>query len=183
MDNTRYGIFLRPDPTTCWTITQITTALRAQFGLVSSGAFPPHATIVGNLATTSSAEQVVEAVDPIFRKVPSIAVFNSGVVRQGGCYEFNVNLDDSGQQPNTELGQVANAVLSAVLPLSTRVDDAYSTAVEDYTFAGHLGLAGHDLKVDGHLSDEVGEFIARAIVRRSSIIPRTLILPLRAPRR
>ena len=41
----RYGVFLRPDPATSVAVTQITGQLRAQYGLVSAGAFPPHVTL------------------------------------------------------------------------------------------------------------------------------------------
>ena len=45
----RFGVFLRPDPKTCAAVTQITSQLRAQYGLVSAGAFPPHITLAGSL--------------------------------------------------------------------------------------------------------------------------------------
>src|SRR4029450_14112930 len=37
----RFGVFLRPDPKTCAAVTQITSQLQAQYGLVSAGGFPP----------------------------------------------------------------------------------------------------------------------------------------------
>ncbi len=45
----RFGVFLRPDPKTCAAVTQITGQLRAQYGLISAGAFPPHVTLAGSL--------------------------------------------------------------------------------------------------------------------------------------
>lgn len=156
----RYGIFLRPDPVTCWTVTQVTTALRQQFGLVSAGAYPPHATLVGNLATEATVDRLVATLDPVFSGVAPFAVYNSGVRRQGDGYEYNVDLDATGTVPNRALGSIADAALAAVLPLSVVVDDFVTIPVEEYAFIGHLGLASHDLKVDNHLVDEVGEFIA-----------------------
>lgn len=158
--DTRYGIFLRPDPVTCWTVTQVTTALRQQFGLISAGAFPPHATLIGNLATEATVDRLVASLDPVFGGIAPFPVFNSGVRRQGDGYEYDVNLDATGTVPNVALGRIADAVMAAVRPLSVVVDDFATVAVEDYTFAGHLGLASHDLKVENHLADEVGEFIA-----------------------
>lgn len=160
MSNTRYGIYLRPDPTTCWTVTQITTALRAQFGLISAGAFPPHATLVGNLATDASADDVVAAVNPVLSAAPAVEVFNSGIARIANCYEYDLNRDSGGGAVNKQLAAIASEVIEAVLPLSKRVDDAHTVQVEDYAFSAHIGLASHDLKVDGHLSDEVGDFLA-----------------------
>lgn len=158
--NVRYGVFLRPDPATCWTVTQITTALRRQFGLVSAGAYPPHVTLVGNLATNASAEQLVAALEPVFRATSPFTVFNSGVQQQGDGFEYGVNRDAQGQQPNQMLSRVATAVIGAMLPFSEVVDDFATVQIEQYRFAGHIGLASHDLKVDDHLVDEVGEYIA-----------------------
>ncbi len=47
-DPFRYGIYLRPDAKTCRAVTAVTDQLRAQYGLLSAGAFPPHATLVGS---------------------------------------------------------------------------------------------------------------------------------------
>jgi hypothetical protein len=161
LTDVRYGIFLRPDPATCWTVTQVTHALNKQFGLVQAGAFPPHATLIGNLATQATEAELIAVLDPVFCDVLSFPVYNSGVVRkEGGTYEYNVNLDESGTRPNEPLGRIAAAVAKAVAPLSVPVDDSMTVPVAEYEFAAHLGLAGHDLTVDGHLSREVGDFLA-----------------------
>lgn len=165
MTEFRYGIFLRPDPSTCWNITQITDALRAQFGLISAGAFAPHATLIGNLSTGGSISELVEALNPVFAKAAPYPVYNSGVVRAiehgKATYQYNINLDRDAREPNAPLNAVANAVKEAVLPLSKPVEHLFSTPVADYEFAGHLGLASHELMVDSHLEREVGEFIAQ----------------------
>lgn len=161
LNDIRYGIFLRPDPATCWNVTQVTLALNKQFGLTSAGAFPPHATLIGNLATGATESDLVSALTPVFDNVRPIPVYNSGIVRTiKSTYEYNVNLDATGSHPNKPLGQIAAAVKEAVLPLSVPVDDYWVTPVADYTFAAHLGLASHELSVDARLSDEVGDFIA-----------------------
>lgn len=161
LNDIRYGIFLRPDPATCWNVTQVTLALNKQFGLVSAGAFPPHATLIGNLATNATESELVAALDSVFKNVRPLAVYNSGIDRkEKNTFEYNVNLDASGNQPNEPLVQVAAAVKEAVLPLSVPVDDFLVIPVAEYEFAGHLGLASHDLAVDDRLSDEVGEYIA-----------------------
>jgi hypothetical protein len=157
----RYGIFLRPDPATCWTVTQVTLALNRQFGLVSAGAFPPHATLIGNLCTYATEAELISALDPVFENVEPFAVYNSGVSRTGsGTYEYEINFDASGTAPNEPLGRVAAAVAKAVAPLSVPVDDYLVTPVADYAFTAHLGLAAHELCIDNRLTDEVGEFLA-----------------------
>ncbi|WP_158778506.1 heme utilization protein [Streptomyces cellulosae] len=161
MTDIRYGIFLRPDPATCWAVTQVTLALNKQFGLVSAGAFPPHATLIGNLCTRATETELISALDPVFEKVAPFPVHNSGISRTGSdTYEYDVNLDASGTRPNEPLCRVAAAVAKAVEPLSVPVDDHLVTPVADYAFAAHLALASHDLLVDNRLTDEVGEFLA-----------------------
>lgn len=161
MSDIRYGIFLRPDPATCWAITQITHALQQQYGFVAALAFAPHATLIGNLNVDITADELVGVLDPVFERVAPIAVYNSGVQRtHKGTYEYNVNLAADGETPNQALNEVAADVKAAVLPLHVRHDDYLAPNVQDYTFAGHLGLASFELHVDNRLSDEVGEFIA-----------------------
>jgi hypothetical protein len=160
-DNTRYGIFLRPDPETCWAITQITFALQQQYGFVAARAFAPHATLIGNLNVHLTAEELVAVLEPIFENVAPIPIYNTGVQRtHKGTFEYNIDLDASGQGPNSALHRVAADVKSAVLPLHVTHEDLLAPNVQDYTFAGHLGLASFELSVDNRLSDEVGEFIA-----------------------
>ncbi|MEU1802269.1 2'-5' RNA ligase family protein [Streptomyces sp. NPDC019937] len=157
----RYGIYLRPDPATCWTVTQVTHALNKQFGLVSAGAFPPHATLIGNLFTHATEAELISGLDPVFANVEPFPVYNSGIARTGpGTYDYNINLDATGTKPNEPLGRVAGAVAEAVAPLSVPVDDFLVTPVAENTFAAHLSLASHDLLVDNRLTDEVGEFLA-----------------------
>jgi hypothetical protein len=160
-DDTRYGIFLRPDPETCWAITQTTLALQQQYGFVAARAFAPHATLIGNLKVELTAEELIDVLDPVFQTVAPIAVYNSGVERtRKGTYEYNIDLDASGRKPNTALRRVAADVKAAVLPLHVAHQDLHAPNVQDYTFAAHLGLASFELHVDNRLSDEVGEFIA-----------------------
>lgn len=161
MTDIRYGIFLRPDPETCWAITQITLALRQQYGFVAAAAFAPHATLIGNMQSGVSEEELVATLDPVFSAVRPLPVYNSGVQRTPkGTYEYNIDLDAAGRQPNSALRAVAASVKDAVLPLHVRHNDYLAPNVQDYFFAGHLGLASFELAVDNRLSDEVGEFIA-----------------------
>lgn len=161
MNDIRYGIFLRPDPETCWAITQITHALRQQYGFVAALAFAPHATLIGNLNVDISEGELIAALDPVFANVAPIAVYNSGVQRtHKGTYEYNIDLDATAERPNAQLRQIAADVKSAVLPLHVTHQDYLAPNVRDYTFAGHMGLASFELHVDNRLSDEVGEFIA-----------------------
>ena len=171
MTEFRYGVFVRPDPATCWTVTQVTTALRAQLRLTSAGAFAPHATLVGNVGLTGAAadtavaeQELIAALDGVFAGVRPFPVYNSGVVRMvehgKATYQYNIDLDQDARSANAPLNEVARAVKQAVLPLSEPVTHLFSTPVADYEFAGHLGLASHELLLDDHLADEVGEYLA-----------------------
>ncbi len=174
MNEIRYGIFLRPDPETCWAVTQITYALKQQYGFVAAAAFAPHATLIGNLNSGVIDEELIDILDGVFYGVPPIPVYNSGVeCTHKGTYEYNINLDAKRQSPNEQLGLLAGAVKEAVLPIHVRHNDYLAPNVQDYTFAAHLGLASFELHVDNRLTPEVGEFIAGLpIVPPSSFLAR-----------
>ena len=160
-DDIRYGIFLRPDPETCWAITQITHALQQQYGFVAALAFAPHATLIGNLKVDISEHELVAVLDRVFVDVKPVAIFNSGIQRtHKGTFEYNIDLDADAAAPNAPLRRIASLVKDAVLPLHVTHQDYLAPNVEDYTFAGHMGLASFELHVDNRLSDEVGEFIS-----------------------
>ncbi|MGO4587238.1 heme utilization protein, partial [Arthrobacter sp. 2RAF6] len=124
MDGIRYGIFLRPDPATCWAVTQITRALQAQFGLVAAAAFAPHATLIGNLKTNATEKELVATLDSVFHGLDPIPVYNSGVERtHKGTFEYNINLVESGNSINEPLNRIAADVKAAVLPLAVPHSD------------------------------------------------------------
>jgi hypothetical protein len=161
MTDIRYGIFLRPDAATCWTVTQVTIALQRQFGLVSAGAFPPHATLIGNLRTHASEKELTSALDAAFAGVQALPVYNKGIERNSDRYGYNLEEDATGTSINIPLSEVAQRVKEAVDPLYAplEVDDFLTPGLSEYSFAAHLSLAAHELAVDNRLSDEVGEFL------------------------
>ena len=68
----RHGVFLRPDPLTCAAVTRITTQLRAQYGLLSAGAFPPHVTLPGSLPIAPGEPALVRALDDALAPVAPV---------------------------------------------------------------------------------------------------------------
>lgn len=161
MRTTRYGIFLRPDPETCWAITQITLALRQQYGFVAAAAFAPHATLIGNLQSGVEERELITILDDVFAGVDVMPVYNHGVTRtHKGTFEYDIDRDAAGTAPNWPLRRAAAAVKDAMLPIHVPHQDTMAPNVQDYEFAGHLGLASFELALDDRLSDEVGEFIA-----------------------
>jgi hypothetical protein len=64
----RFGVFLRPDPKTCAAVTQITGQLRAQYGLISAGAFPPHVTLAGSLPVVVPLAELIQLIGFVLRR-------------------------------------------------------------------------------------------------------------------
>lgn len=155
---TRYGVFLRPDPLTCWVQAQVNTALVQQFGVVSAAAFPPHATLVGNLRTEVGPDALVGLLEPVLDATAAFTVSNAGIVRLGGALVYDVHGDATGR-PNRPLVALAEAVRDAVLAVSLPIDDHLVTPVEDAVFHGHLSLASHDLVGREDLADEIEDFL------------------------
>ena len=119
---TRHGVFLRPDPLTCWVQAQLNSVLVQQFGVVSAAAFPPHATLVGNLRTDVGPEALVRLLDPVLDATTPFTVHDAGLARLGGALVYDVHGDGTGR-PNPPLVRLAEAVRDAVLPVSLPITD------------------------------------------------------------
>ncbi len=138
----RYGVFLRPDPLTCAAVTRITDQLRAQFGLVSAGAFPPHATLAGSLPLAGPPE------------LPPAAPFT---VRNHGLAWLNGGLVYDVHGP--EIEQLAAAVDAAVRPLLQPASGLAADLYEPGRWRAHLSLGSHDLAARPDLHDEVEAYV------------------------
>jgi hypothetical protein len=158
MTDIRYGIFLRPDPATCWAVTQITQAIRQQFGFVAAAVFAPHATLIGNLQIDSREDDLIRVLDPVFETASPIVIYNHGVKAKGSSVRYDINMDASGTHPNEPLGAIASTAKAAVQAMHVRHNDFLAPNVEDYTFAAHLSLANFELDIEPRLIDEVFEF-------------------------
>jgi hypothetical protein len=159
MSNTRYGIFLRPDPATCLAVTRVTQAVRQQFGFVAAEVFAPHATFLGNVRTDGTDDELVSVLDPVFEKVAPFPVYNRGIETLPGSVRYNLNYDATGERPNPDLARVNTAIRDAVVPLHIRHDDYLAPNAQDYVFNAHLSLASFELAIEPRLLREVGEFI------------------------
>ena len=115
----RYGVFLIPDPPTCAAVTRITEQLRAQYGLVSASAFPPHVTLVGSLPLAGEEPPALTALAAVLEDVvgsrTSFPVANAGIGWLGGSFIYDVH--DWDGAPNLPLVELAAAVDAAVRPL------------------------------------------------------------------
>src|SRR5215211_8962746 len=112
----RFGVFLRPDPKTCAAVTQITGQLRAQYGLTSAAAFPPHVTLAGGLPVVVPLAELIQLIGFVLRRVRAFTVQNLGVRRLAdSALAYDVSAIDG--TPNRPLSDLAGAVDSVVRPL------------------------------------------------------------------
>jgi hypothetical protein len=156
-----WGVYLRPDPLTCQAVAQLTELARRQFGIVSAAAFPPHVTLAGAVASHASAADLVQALNPVFRDVPPIAVRNAGITRQNVAVTFDVDSTVDGRK-NETIKELAVAINKALEPLA-HVDKAHNMKpFVAKNFRAHISLASHDLDEKPHLRHEVEQFL-RAI--------------------
>ena len=144
---TRYGVFLRPDPLTCAAVTSITGQLRAQFGLVSAGAFPPHATLAGSLPLAGPPEELARALAP----VAPFTVRNHGLAWLGGGLIYDVHGDG--------MVELAAAVDAVVRPLLEPATGLAADLFERGRWHAHLSLGSHDLIERRDLHDEVEAYV------------------------
>ncbi|MEV0777136.1 2'-5' RNA ligase family protein [Streptomyces sp. NPDC050428] len=158
-DPYRYGVYLRPDPTTCAAVTAVTTQLRAQYGIVSAGAFPPHATLVGSCHITEPVGAIVDAVTRGLAEAAPFTVHNAGVRRQGVGLVYDVHHLADGITPNPAFVDLAARVDKAVAPLRSPAPNPAGHRFDRDTFRAHLSLVSHDMYVRPDLSEEVEEYV------------------------
>lgn len=155
----RHGVFLQPDAQTSAAVTTITTYLRAQYGIVSAGRFPPHVTLAGSLPLAVSEIDLLTAVAAAARRHEPIPVMNAGPrPLWGSVLAFDVHADQQGD-PNVPLLDLAVAVMDAVRPL-LGPSRALAPDIRDRAdWYGHLSLASHELAGRPDLLDEAGQFV------------------------
>ncbi len=152
----RFGVFLRPDPRTCAAVVAVTAALRAQYGFVSAGAFPPHATLVGSLPVVGVSE-VLAALDPVLPAVPAFPVANAGVDRMRTAIVYDVHQLDG--VPNAAFVALAHRVEEVLTPLLVPAPGLAPDVPSTGRWHGHLSLASHELGERPDLADEIEEFV------------------------
>ncbi|MEV6283977.1 hypothetical protein [Kribbella sp. NPDC051770] len=155
----RYGLFLRPPAKLASIQAQTHALLRAQFGLVAAGAFPPHVTILGHVATDASDNDMVAAAAAAVEGFGAVPVHNRGLAPYHGGICHDVGSLASGE-PNPALLELFRAARKHLDPLRTPLGPAYRGGVkEEDEFYGHMSLAGHDLTRRPDLFAEVLRFL------------------------
>jgi hypothetical protein len=163
-DPYRYGVYLRPDPNSCLAVTTVTAQLRAQYGFVSAGVFPPHATLVGSQHLGRDEDAIVSALDDVLTDRPAFDVHNSGVRPLGIGYVYDVHHRADGSV-NSELLDLARAVDAAVEQVRLPMNSPELHTFDPEGFRAHFSLASHDLYERPDLREEVAEFLAALDVR------------------
>ena len=146
MDNQfRFGVFLRPDPKTCAAVTQITSQLRAQYGLVSAAAFPPHITLAGSLPVVVPLAELIQLIGFVLRRAAGVHCaqsWHTAVADSAIAYDVSA-LDGV---PNGRSG-LAGAVDSVVRPLLGRSSTLPPDLYEPDRWIAHISLVSHEMRV------------------------------------
>lgn len=158
MTQLRYGVFLLPDPRTCAAVTTVTAQLRAQYGLVSAGAFPPHVTLVGSLPLAVPEDRLISALTACLEDQRPLRLQNRGVQRLRAAVVYDVGEIDG--TVNEPLVALARRVDACVRPLLDPAPPGLPADLVDLTrWRGHLSLASHELDRRADLRDEVTEHV------------------------
>jgi hypothetical protein len=154
----RFGVFLRPDPKTCAAVTQITGHLRAQYGLISAGAFPPHVTLAGSLPVVVPLAELIQLIGFVLRRSPAFPVQNLGIRRLAdSALAYDVSGVDGA--PNRRLNDLAGAVDSVVRPLVGPSGSLPPGLYEPDRWMPHISLVSHELRIRADLRDEVEDYV------------------------
>ena len=151
-DTLRYGVFLRPDPATCAATAALHTLLRQQFGLVAAAVFPPHVTLLGNVALTTGEDVLLQRVAEVAGRHAPLRLPHAGPARWNRVIACDVH-DDA-------VDALARDVEAALEGVRGRTDTDYLTGqTSTERFRAHLTIAGQDVALRADLTDEVLEFV------------------------
>ncbi len=136
----RFGFYLRPSYAMCRAQGAMHELLKRQFGLITAGAFMPHATIKGFFRSDATVAAMKAAIDPVMSGRPSFTVVNNGPLAYGrGSIVLNVQQDEFGET-NHALQALHEAAFAALVPL---VDPECAFTTSEWkgsSFFAHLTL-------------------------------------------
>jgi hypothetical protein len=153
-----YGVFLLPDPATSAAVTSITLSVERQFGFVSAGRFPPHATLAGSVPIRADAATIVAALDPVLASRPGFEVHHGGIVRHGTAVTYDVDRLPDGRR-NEALAELAADVNAALAPLAHPIKALLVSPFDPTRFRAHISLASHEMHTQPELADQVEAFV------------------------
>jgi hypothetical protein len=153
-----YGVFLLPDAATSAAVTTVTLAVERQFGFVSAGRFPPHATLAGSVPIRADEPTITAALDVVLRDRPGFEVHHAGIVRHGAAVTYDVDRLPDGRR-NTPLAELARDVNAALAPLAHHLDAYLVQPFDPDRFRAHISLASHEMRTRPDLADDVEAFV------------------------
>lgn len=156
-DQLRYVVFLTPDAMTSAAVTTVTGFVKAQYGVVSAGRFPPHVTLAGSLPLAVGEKRFLDLIGDVAAQHQPFEVRNAGLARLGDSLVYDIHsLND---QPNVALIDLVGAVGDAVRPLVREAPGLAADVLDRHQWRGHLSLASHELFERTYLRDEIEHFI------------------------
>ena len=157
----RYGLYLRPPAVISRIQSEIHELMKRQYGLVSAGAFPPHMTILGHVATRDDHQEVIDAATAAMDGVHAVRIFNRGLGATPGHGIGHIVGSLPNGDPNPALVDLFRRASQHLDPLRVPVEGEYKPGVrKEADFYGHMTLAAHDLTLRPELFDEVFAFLS-----------------------
>lgn len=153
-----YGVFLLPDAATSAAVSTVTLAVERQFGFVSAGRFPPHATLAGSVPIHADVPTITAALDDVLRDRAGFEVHHAGIVRHGAAVTYEVDRLPDGRR-NVALAALARDVNDALAPLAHHVDAYLVQPFDPDRFLAHISLASHEMRTQPDLADDVEAFV------------------------
>ncbi|MFE9067892.1 2'-5' RNA ligase family protein [Streptomyces violaceusniger] len=154
----RYGVFLRPDPRTCALLTDLHLLLRQQYGLVSCAAYPPHATLAGNVPTGAPEDELADRIGAALADTSAFTAYNTGIEKGGGGIGFNLH-DLPDGSPNPGITNLLDVVRRAMAPVAKPMDHYRANPLDPGRFRAHLSIASHELLLRPELRPEMLDFV------------------------
>jgi 2'-5' RNA ligase len=158
-DTDRYGVFVRPDAVTCRAQIELHNLIERQFDLIAGRVFPPHATLLGNVAVTAGEADLLERITDVARRHAPFTVHNPGLSRHGEGIAYDVHFRKDGTV-NDAFVALAADVEQELGPVRGRTDTDYLTGqTTTVGFHAHLTVAGQDYALRKDLREEVWQFL------------------------
>lgn len=159
----RYGVFLRPPAPLASLTTSLFALMRSQFGFTAAAAYPPHVTLVGNVAIDVTEREFLRAVAGAADGIEAVTLQCSGPhVRSTSdiVFSFDVNDGSFGARAIVELVDKLFKVVTPirVFPVTDRrIATRRLEGAEN--FAAHLTIVGHDGEDDAAITEEAEDFL------------------------
>jgi len=112
----RFGFYLRPSFAMSRAQAELHALMKRQFGLITAGAFMPHATIKGFFRSDAAIADMKAALDPVLANRPSFTVVNNGPVAWKTSVVLDIMHDEQGAK-NPELQKLHEDAIAVLLPL------------------------------------------------------------------